>query len=103
MEPEDCSKSPATHMEEKLLARHVNVDPLCKRCGRLESINHLLFQCEFAEKVWKVAPFVNQVDRRGSLDLENDWMRLIENPCLPPMGIVTGQLAPWIAWSIWTA
>lgn len=103
MEPEDCSKSPATHMEEKLLARHVNVDPLCKRCGRLEYINHLLFQCEFAEKVWKVAPFVNQVDRRGSLDLENDWMRLIENPCLPPMGIVTGQLAPWIAWSIWTA
>ena len=30
-------------------------------------------------------------------------MRLIESPCLPPVGIVSGQLAPWIVWNLWTA
>ncbi|KAL0718774.1 hypothetical protein Bca4012_068097 [Brassica carinata] len=30
-------------------------------------------------------------------------MRIIENPCLPPVGIVSGQLAPWIVWHVWTA
>lgn len=88
---------------EQLLQRQVTIDPLCRRCGNVESINHLLFQCEFAEKVWKEAPFAKRVDRRGLLDLETDWMRLIEEPCLPPVGIVDGQLAPWDIWSIWTA
>ncbi|XP_048626877.1 uncharacterized protein LOC125594926 [Brassica napus] len=88
---------------EKLLARQINVDPMCKRCGKLESINHLLFQCDFAETVWNTAPFAHRIDRRRLLDLETDWMRLIENPCLPPVGIVSGQLAPWIVWNLWTA
>lgn len=56
------------------------MDPSCKRCGELESINHLLFQCEFAKKVWTTAPFAKRVDRRGLLDLETDWMRIIEIP-----------------------
>lgn len=88
---------------EQLLARQVTTDPACKRCGKLESIDHLLFQSEFAEQVWKEAPFLQQVDRRRLLDLDSDWMHLITNPCLPPVGIVTGQLAPWIVWALWTA
>lgn len=83
---------------EKLLARKISIDPLCKRCGQIESINHFLFQCEFAEKILKEAPFVQGIDGRRLLDLEHDWMRLIDNPCLPPVGITAGQLAPWIAW-----
>ncbi|KAF2537630.1 hypothetical protein F2Q68_00019441 [Brassica cretica] len=88
---------------EKLIACQINVDPNCKRCGKTESIDHLIFQCDFAEKVWKAAPFLHHVDRRRPLDLETDWMSLIDNPCLPPAGIVTGQLAPWIVWALWTA
>ncbi|XP_018467418.1 uncharacterized protein LOC108839076 [Raphanus sativus] len=88
---------------EQLLARQVTTDPACKRCGKLESIDHLLFQCEFAEQVWKEAPFLQQVDMRRLLDLDSDWMHLITNPCLPPVGIVTGQLASWIVWALWTA
>lgn len=37
---------------ERLMERHVPVDPLCKRCGCSESITHLLFQCRFAQRVW---------------------------------------------------
>lgn len=72
----------------KLLARQINIDPTCERCGELESINHLLFQCDFADKIWKEAPFVRRVDRRGLLDLETVWMSLVENPCIPLVGIV---------------
>lgn len=81
---------------ETLLHRQAQINPLCKRCGELESINHLLFQYEFAERVWKDVPFAKRVDRSGLVDLETDRMRLIEVPCLPPVGIVAGQLAPWI-------
>lgn len=88
---------------ERLLSRQVPISPLCKRCGKLESINHLLFHCEFAEKVWKQAPFLQRIDLRGLLDLESDWMNLIESTCLPPVGVVSSQLAPWIVWSLWTA
>ncbi|XP_013713578.1 uncharacterized protein LOC106417299 [Brassica napus] len=88
---------------EALLHQHINIDPLCKRCGELESITHLLFKCDFADKVWEETPLVRRFDRRGLIDLEATWMGLIENPCLPPVGIVDGQLAPWIIWAIWTA
>ncbi|XP_013720458.1 uncharacterized protein LOC106424252 [Brassica napus] len=88
---------------EKLLARQVPIDPLCKRCGKLESINHLLFHCEFAEKVWKQAPFLQYLDQRGLLYLETDWMGLVELTCLRPVGIVATQLAPWLICSLWTS
>ena len=88
---------------EKLLARQVPIDPLCKRCGKLESINHLLFHCEFAEKVWKQAPFLQHLDQRGLLYLETDWMGLVELTCLRPVGIVATQLAPWLICSLWTS
>jgi len=88
---------------EQMKIRQLRFDPHCKRCGNLESINHLIFQCDFAMKMWKAAPFAQQIDRRGSLDLENDWMQIIVIPCLPPVGIITVSLAPWIVWALWTA
>lgn len=77
---------------ETLLHRQVQINPLCKRCSELESINHLLFQCEFAERVWKDVPFGKRVDRSGLLDLETDRMRLIEVPCLPQWGSLRDSL-----------
>ncbi|XP_009117702.1 uncharacterized protein LOC103842791 [Brassica rapa] len=88
---------------EQMQIRQLRFDPHCKRCGNLESINHLIFQCDFAMKVWKAAPFAQDIDRRGLLDLENDWMRIIAIPCLLPVGITTASLAPWIVWALWTA
>ncbi|CDY50900.1 BnaCnng19920D [Brassica napus] len=51
----------------------------------------------------KQAPFLQRLDQRGLLDLETDWMGLIELTCLPPAGIVATQRAPWLIWSLWTA
>lgn len=36
---------------ERLVERHIDVDPRCKRCGASESIIHLLFHCPFAQQV----------------------------------------------------
>ena len=41
---------------EQLIRRHIGVDGRCKLCGRSESINHLFFECSFAQKVWASTP-----------------------------------------------
>ena len=54
---------------ERLAARQVPIDPRCKRCGCTESITHLLFQCPFARKVWRLAPLVREVECSGMVEL----------------------------------
>lgn len=88
---------------ERLIERHIEVDPTCKRCGCNESIIHLLFQCQFAQKVWQLAPFVTEMDYRGTVDLLTAWPLICYQKCLPPSGIASGTLFPWIAWDIWNA
>ncbi|KAG2239324.1 hypothetical protein Bca52824_091834, partial [Brassica carinata] len=54
---------------ERLMERHIDVDPKCKRCESSESIIHLLFQCQFARKVWQHAPLLIEMDCSIILDL----------------------------------
>lgn len=88
---------------EVLMSRHLTTDAICKRCGTLESIDHLFIQCSFARNIWEAAPFVGTLDLSGSIDLNSVWLSLCDKFCLPPSGISTSQLAPWILWHIWTA
>ena len=88
---------------ERLVERHINADPKCKRCGCNESIIHLLFQCPFAQQVWLLAPFATDMDYRGILDLMESWPSLVSQTCLPPSGIGSGPLFLWILWMIWKA
>ncbi|XP_048634185.1 uncharacterized protein LOC125608233 [Brassica napus] len=85
----------------RLHERHVPVDPACKRCGEVESITHLFFHCRFARKVWQLAPFATEVDCSGMIDLAEEWLPICVKKCLPPSGISSGSLAPWILWSLW--
>lgn len=88
---------------ERLVERHIDVDPRCKRCGEIESITHLLFHCRFSQKVWQLAPFTTDKDYRGIIDLISVWPLLCTQACLPPTGIPSGSLFPWILWTIWKA
>ena len=88
---------------ERLQARNIATDPKCKRCGLTESINHLFFQCEFAQKVWNFAPFSSTFDSSGLIDLAVNWEDLMSLICLPPTGFPSEGLFPWIMWSLWTA
>lgn len=86
---------------ERLLVRHINVDPRCKRCGSSESINHLLFHCSFARDVWNLSPLAGSFDVSGLTDLRADWSAMHALNCLPPTGITNTPLVPWILWSLW--
>lgn len=86
---------------EGLASRHINIEPLCKRCNTLESINHLFLQCPFAKEVWGKAPFTQEVGISGSIDLKDVWLQLCSKSCLPPSGVALGPLAPWILWQLW--
>lgn len=68
---------------ERLMARHMDIDPKCKRCGdKLESINHLLFHCSFAKKIRELASLC-YVNARRLLDLTECWPELISKEFFP--------------------
>ena len=85
----------------RLVERHIDFDPRCKRCGESESIIHLLFHCPYAQQVWHDAPLARGFDPRGIVDLEASWTALCATPSLPPSGVVSSHLVPWILWIIW--
>jgi len=86
---------------ERLQERHLDVDPKCKRCEHNESILHLLFHCQYAQEVWQLAPFTTEMEYRGIIDLMSSWPSICAQKCLPPSGVTSGVLFPWILWSIW--
>ncbi|CAA7015730.1 unnamed protein product [Microthlaspi erraticum] len=77
---------------------------LAKLSWELETTDHLFFCCDYAQKVWSLAPFGKTLDLslihfKASI---NVLKRLV---CLPPSGISYGPLFPWIwiCWTIWSA
>lgn len=36
---------------ECLINRQIDIDPQCKRCGEIESVEHILFYYEFAQRI----------------------------------------------------
>lgn len=87
----------------QLAARNIGTATNCKRCNNVESISHLLFHCEYAQKVWSLAPYTRCLDSIGLVDFASCWTTLCDLVCLPPSGITTRPLAPWILWAIWTS
>ncbi|VVB04343.1 unnamed protein product [Arabis nemorensis] len=88
---------------ERLTDRHIPVNPQRKRCGEVETIPHMFFQCFFAEQVWRSAPFVGSLETGSWSEYEQTWGRIKDKTCLPPSGITKGPLSPWILWSIWVS
>ncbi|VVA91818.1 unnamed protein product [Arabis nemorensis] len=79
---------------ERLVTRHILVDPLCKCCGEVESINHMFFQCDFSQRVWRGAPFSTDTESGTWMEYEAAWEKIKTKLCLPPTGLVKGPLSP---------
>lgn len=86
---------------EQFAVRNIPVSALCTRCKAVESVHHLLFQCPFADKVWKLAPFPIDINSAALGNFKEGWERVRKLPSLPPVGIEPGSLAAWICWSLW--
>ncbi|XP_013650648.1 uncharacterized protein LOC106355208 [Brassica napus] len=102
-EEDILSLKPSLSNAEDKLVWLGNRSGRCKRCGESESITHLLFHCPYAQQVWRDAPLSISFDPRGIVELEvgDRWTELCSKPSLPPTGIVSSSLVPWILWTLW--
>lgn len=83
--------------KENLLQRHSIEESSCEVCGRPETQLHALAEFPKALLVWKLAPVVSGLDKRGTSFM--DWMERVINSFLKE------QLEDWvtICYRIWLA
>ena len=91
-------------MAELLIRRGMEVDPSCKVCGELETIDHVLLHCSFAQRTRELAP--TQLVSGHALPTKSlkQLLSLVPKVLnLPPSGLTCSPLSPWIFWNLWTA
>ncbi|CAA7021817.1 unnamed protein product [Microthlaspi erraticum] len=70
--------------------------------GNLKPRNSYSSSASLLKKCGSIAPFTNTLDF-SSLSFGDSVKELKRLICLPPLGITTGPLFPWICWTIWSA
>ncbi|KAL0799970.1 hypothetical protein Bca101_055145 [Brassica carinata] len=96
----------ALPVADLLIRRGMEVPPACKICGDLETIDHVLLLCPFAQRIWENAPvFIPgpQVLEILPNSLQQLLILLPRVINLPPSGLTCSPLSPWILWNLWTA
>lgn len=86
---------------QQLLSRHLEIDEKCCRCGEPETILHLLFTCSFAQNVWQLAPLKTDFPSHLLEDVKSGLVRANAQVVLPPIGLGSCPLFPWILWNLW--
>ncbi|CAA7037607.1 unnamed protein product [Microthlaspi erraticum] len=91
----------ALPLGENLAIRGIVHQATCIHCGQAETTLHIFFLYEFAQEVWRLAPFRNQFTSGTLTNIKAGIKILNVAVSLPQTGIGAGTLAPWIMWSIW--
>lgn len=86
---------------ENLKSRGINPLGSCPHCGEEESCLHLFFHCRYSQQVWSQAPFKLPVTLVQFTTVRMGLESFKKMVCLPPSGIESGNLCPWIMWMIW--
>lgn len=84
-----------------LARRGITVDLKCKVCGEDEDALHVLVNCPFAAKVWNLAPVTHKQGISSTNSMMNLLLEARKMITLPPSGITTTPLYPWIFWFLW--
>ncbi|XP_048615729.1 uncharacterized protein LOC125588433 [Brassica napus] len=87
-----------TDLVEKLmpeLKEHV----LKLRPSVLESVDHILFHCQYANEVWRYGPWNQSIDTTDATTFFEKLERSWNLTPLPPYGF-TGNALPWICWAL---
>ena len=93
----------ALPVRENLAQRQVLDSLKCPHCDQRETIIHLFFTCPFAAQIWRSAPFSSSFNPDLILSTTKGITAANNLICLPPTGIGTDPLSPWIFWTIWTS
>ncbi|XP_023639614.1 uncharacterized protein LOC111830956 [Capsella rubella] len=86
---------------QQLVHRHIPANLRCSFCGEDESITHLMFACPFAVSVWELVPFSAPFISSQVVEVRVGLAAASKLTCLPPVGLTSGPLAPWICWNLW--
>lgn len=74
----------------------------CKRCGALQTIEHILFHCRFARDVWNYGPWNSPLNLSQVSSFFKKLQASYNLIMLPPFGVL-GNTFPWLCWTIWIA
>lgn len=85
-----------------LEVRGIAISPLCKRSGERETEVHVLLQCPFARKVWELVPCLFKPIAQSINSVAALLTQCQKMVSLPPIGLGSTQLYPWILWILWT-
>lgn len=82
--------------------RGLAANPVCKRCGVLETELHVLLQCPFARKVWELVPSMFKPSLANTDSVASLLQQCRKMISLPPTGLGSTPLYPWVLWILWT-
>lgn len=87
-----------------LQSRGLVVNDKCVRCGAVETEIHVLLHCPYATQVWNQLPCLHSASslRRPPLTISELLDNCSKMITLPPTGLGTTPIAPWVAWTLWT-
>ncbi|KAG7569843.1 Ribonuclease H-like superfamily [Arabidopsis thaliana x Arabidopsis arenosa] len=75
----------------------------CKRCGEREDELHIFLNCDFARRIWNSAPVFPQITAGTFQNFHSFLPKALLVSALPPIGLVTSPIAPWLLWNLWKA
>ncbi|XP_010430818.1 PREDICTED: uncharacterized protein LOC104715064 [Camelina sativa] len=91
--------SAALGTAHELNRRGIPIEDTCQRCCQaVESINHMLFQCPYASKIWRLSNLPAGFTFSSSLEDNIEALLLMYNS---GMNRDKQHLPFWIGWQIW--
>ena len=93
--------SGALAVSERLNTRGMHLDTVCKLCKQgVESIKHVLFECEIAQEMWSLAGFHQgpSITDNSLIGWLSSYLKLMSVESLP---VSQRRAIPWVLWSIW--
>lgn len=75
----------------------------CIQCGQRKTAAHIFLHCRFAASVWEIAPLLHVEHITSATSFATALKESKKTATLPPTGLASGPLFPWICWAIWTS
>ncbi|CAA7058067.1 unnamed protein product [Microthlaspi erraticum] len=74
---------------------------IISHCRDEETTLQLLFPCDYAQEVWKLIPCTKLLNSQTIQQTRKGMEESKKLVCLPPTGVGSGPISPWVLWSLW--